>query len=229
MGLTIHWEQKDKDQIISDETARQCIDFVKDIANREGWEIFAEFEEVIDTDRFEAPDWRNTVMKKIPENVPKQLKQFGISVQPHKDCETVLLSFAGGKLRHFNDFGQPERTGWISDSQFCKTHYAGFATHRKVCRLLQAIDKHFIPLEVSDEGSYYGIWNDEKGQKRFGEYVAFVKGVGDQLTNTFGGENVLDQHNNTDGWKHDYIDELARQQQNKNSGKKDNGTNPVGA
>jgi hypothetical protein len=224
MGLTIHWEQKNPKEKIDIKKATECIEFIEFIAEKAGWEVLGKWNEVVRLDRYEMPDHREA---RLPQPSGGIARQMGISVHPHPDCESVVISFdtTNGKLRHYYDFGRPDQIGWIMDSTFCKTHYAGFAVHKQVCRLLEAISKRYIELEVSDEGDYYGIWDDEKGKKVFGEYVAFVKGVGDQIKNNFGGDNVIDSHDSTSGWKEDYIDHLAEEFKNKKYGNKTAKTN----
>lgn len=209
MGLTIHWQQKNKQEKIDLKKAQECVDFVEFVAKHEGWEVLKKWNKVIKIDDFEVPAWREDEGWEKPRG--GIARNIGISVHPHKDCESVVIAFdtTNGKLLHYRDFGGG-RKGWIDYSEFCKTHYAGFKVHKKVCRLLAAIDKMYIPLEVSDEGEYYGKWDDEHGLKVFGEYVEFVNSVGQQLADNFGAQNIHAAKDNTDGWKEDYIDSLIQ-------------------
>lgn len=214
MGLTIHWEAKNKEAFIDPKVARQCVEFVKEIAQREKWQILAEWDETVNPSEYKKNGTWNG--KKFVDTEPSkrtETQTIGISVLPHKDSESICISFDldSGKMMKYDDYGHSK---YSYNSQFCKTHYAGFNTHRKVCRLLQAIDKHFVPLEVSDEGDYYGVWDDKKGKGNFGEYVAFVKGFGDMFTKQLinNGDNVeiYKSEDHTDGWKEEYIDHLAK-------------------
>lgn len=217
MGLTIHWEAKDPKAFIKPEDAIACVEFVKEIAQREGWEILGEWDDVVNPSDYQKQAlWVND--RQVPQSSSRRTstRTIGISVHPHPDCESVAISFdlESGKMVEYVDYGHSKQA---YTSQFCKTHYAGFPTHRKVCRLFEAIDKNFVHLEVHDEGDYYGIWDDKKGKENFGEYVAFVHGVGQQLKQEFGGENVevYSSEDNTDGWKEEYVNHLAKEIKNR--------------
>lgn len=208
MGLTIHWNQRG-DKPLTEQEARLAVEFVKDIAVRSKWEVLSEWDEVVEQSDYTIDnDFKPTKLS------PGKVKQFGISIWPHKDCEDITIGFYETQpgmfmLGYFIEYS-PESKQHKSSS-FCKTHYAGFAVHKKVCRFFEALDKYFVPLEVSDDCRYYGNWDDEQGAKEFGEYIAFVRDLGAKLKGSFGAENVQGSEDTIDGWKDDYVDHLARQ------------------
>jgi len=170
MGITIHWEQKEKKNKIPEKVVRECIGFVEDVAKKEKWEIW-----------FVQKEDKNDLI---------------ISVSPHPESETVVLIF------------KKNRSGeCILENAFCKTQYAGFEIHKKVCKLLHAINQAYIPLRVYDEAKYYGVWDEAKGKENFGEGAAILKGFSDYLDKEFKGKTKFESAcKNTKGWVNDFLD-----------------------
>jgi hypothetical protein len=204
MGLTIHYSALDKKAYIQPETARRCVALVEQVAELENWELCKKWEETVDPSQYEKDrdDTHNKPKRKRSNSSRTEAHTTGISVIPHPDSEAVVLAFDldSGKLAQYVEFGNYKQA---YNEFFCKTHYAGFDTHKKVCYLLQAIDR-LVPLDVDDEGGFYGVWNEEKGRENFGEYVAYVHSFGKVLKDAFGdNENVQisSSEDVTSGWK----------------------------
>jgi len=212
MGLTIHYEAKDKKAFINEKTILDCVSFIRKVAELSKWEILANIDETVNPSLYEKSSSYDEVtqtFKKQPNSTRTNARSVLITIHPHKDCESLTFGFDvnAGKFIIYEEYRNGGK--YSSTTQFCKTHYAGFQVHKKVCKLLDAISKNYFELEVHDEGDYYGIWDEEKGKKNFGEYVAFVHNIGNMLKDTLGTENLYSSEDHTDGWKDDYLDSLV--------------------
>jgi hypothetical protein len=81
-------------------------------------------------------------------------------------CETLFLTFGRtGRLVWYNNSpdasAQPGRYGLIQEHLFCKTQFGSPETHIWVCELLRLVEKYASEWEVTDEGDYWGTWNEE--------------------------------------------------------------------
>lgn len=64
----------------------------------------------------------------------------GIKIQPHENSDPLWLEF--------------DKDNYIQE--YCKTQFVGIDTHLKIISLLKEIQPHFIYLQVTDEGEYWG-------------------------------------------------------------------------
>jgi hypothetical protein len=207
MGLTIHWQQAGS-AAVPQKNITKCLEFAKEVGKSAGWEVLAEWDEYRNADEFQS----DTEGRKPFSGM---VRTRGISLWPHKDSESIMISFVGNRLGRLEAYGGGSKYQY--DRFFCKTHYAGFETHKAVTKFLHAIHNNFVSLKVSDEGDYYGIWDDVAGKKAFGEYVAFVHGFGKTLSEALGvtPDMIISSHDSTDGWKDELVDHYVDKLNNK--------------
>jgi len=121
----------------------------------------------------------------------------GIYIIPHKDCEWFEVSF--------------DSWGHIPDYNFCKTQFAGVKAHILVCDLLKILD-YYIPLEIFDEGEYWGKKDKDLLRSNLGENMAMIQSLGKQLKDEFGDKGqIMSSLDDTKGWVDDFLDYKIKQ------------------
>jgi hypothetical protein len=68
----------------------------------------------------------------------------GVEAQPHPNCEPLRFEFDRG----------------LFIQEYCKTQFAGAATHVKIVELIRRVAHYFEDLHVEDEGEFWET-NDE--------------------------------------------------------------------
>lgn len=86
----------------------------------------------------------------------------GLVVHPHPECEPLSILFG-------DDW-------FIQD--FCKTQFAGVATHVAVVSLLRRIAPHFAELNVVDEGTF---WESDDAASLQGHFDAFDRALAEVI------------------------------------------------
>lgn len=89
----------------------------------------------------------------------------GISFRPHPNSEPVTLQFDSDNYL------------W----EFCKTQYAGIATHLEVLHFLREIEPYFIDFQVVDEGEFWNTGDLNVLEERFAFNEAILGKLGDLL------------------------------------------------
>lgn len=104
-------------------------------------------------------------------NIIDNEQLYGITIAPEK-CEPLFLTFAPNcKLCSVTSAlaGDPNSPYYYT--AFTKTQFAGEDTHIALLTLLKYLsDKYFSEIEVSDEGSYWGIWDKNMLSAQFEKY-----------------------------------------------------------
>ncbi len=202
MGITIHYKSKGKK--ISAKKVDECLNLIESIAKTKKWKILNKINEQFNNIQF-SRDWNKTV------ETAKNIKQMGINILPHPDCESVLICFytTNNKDYSFGTFfkyrDDIKENYTFHDWQFTKTQYAGIDTHVEVVKLLKVVET-FIPLDVSDEGGYWETNDIVKLGKNFGENLDMILSLTKTLTKAFDVKNVISSHEETKGWHNDYLD-----------------------
>mgnify|MGYP001607375097 FL=1 len=162
MGLSIHYQGRIKDNALIDEMTEE----VADVCNSMGWKYH--LMEVVDT---EKPESNTHHIRYSPEDVK------GITFSP-EECEPVILTFLPDgmlvnwvKLIHYDHLTNDLAIEWVHT----KTQFAGPDTHIAVVKLLHYIsEKYFSFFELSDEGLYWGTWDEKILLSQFAKYNSLL-------------------------------------------------------
>ena len=153
MGITIHYKGK----LDNAENIESFVNELSDISTELGWEY-----QIIDDGK-------------------KQLA--GISLNPHKECETLLFIFDNkGNLRSighllFDNFDD-KYTYWVST----KTQYAPLEVHVAIINLLKYIKSKYISdLEVVDEADYWDTMDKNVLKEKMDFLASKIDLIGDVL------------------------------------------------
>ena len=88
----------------------------------------------------------------------------GVAIAP-PGCETLHLTFGRGRLIEYGaaPFGEgtPGRYGLITERLFTKTQFSSPEVHIQVCHLLRIVEPFMGEWQVTDEGGYWGTWNQQ--------------------------------------------------------------------
>jgi len=108
----------------------------------------------------------------------------GIIIHPHRESESVFLTFnQHSELR----FYMPERTPgryWEQTLFFTKTQFAPLDIHISICELLHLIqDKYFQNLRVVDEGEYFETRDPARLAQNIGTLNAVMDRIESALNN----------------------------------------------
>ena len=115
MGITIHYAGRATSEDSIADAYRDCLFLARGF----GWEA--------------------------PEVPPELLRERGLVLLPHPDCEPVHIRFS--RTRRF--------------SEFCKTQFAGPVVHRQVRDLIQTLSLHLSRSIVYDEAEEF---EDDDGE-----------------------------------------------------------------
>ena len=86
----------------------------------------------------------------------------GIQFQPHENSDPLLLEF--------------DKDLYIQE--YCKTQFAGVATHIEVVQFLREIEPHFDNLVIVDEGEFWDTDDIKVLEQKFDDFFnAFDKAV----------------------------------------------------
>jgi hypothetical protein len=113
---------------------------------------------------------------------------FEIDVEPVDDhvrglviappgCETLHLTFGRtGRLIEYcaAPFGDPTpgRYGLIHEHLFTKTQFSSPEIHMQACELLRIVEPFMAEWVVTDEGDYWGLWDEQILRDTWARYAA---------------------------------------------------------
>lgn len=90
----------------------------------------------------------------------------GIAFQPHPKSEFVTLQFDSDNYL----------------CEFCKTQYAGIATHLEVLDFLREIEPYFKDFQVNDEGDFWNTGDIGVLEEKFAFSTAILGKLGNLLS-----------------------------------------------
>lgn len=110
-------------------------------------------------------------------------KRKGIALNVHQDCESLEFSFdlKTLELANYETYDHSPGVVFGYNGFFCKTQYAGFATHVTVCRIIKLTERWVDYSSVYDEAGFYHTENMENAGKAFGESAAMIENMGKVL------------------------------------------------
>lgn len=102
----------------------------------------------------------------------------GVIVAP-PGCETLHLTFGrAGRLISYGVIpfgeGMPGRYGLIQEHLFTKTQFSSPEVHMQVCELLRSVVPYMAEWEVTDEGDYWGVWDEQTLRATWARYEAML-------------------------------------------------------
>jgi hypothetical protein len=123
---------------------------------------------------------------------------FEIDVEPVDDhvrgvviappgCETLYLTFGRtGRLIEYSaaPFSDPTpgRYGLINERLFSKTQFSSPEIHMQVCELLRIVEPFMAEWAVTDEGDYWGLWDEQVLRDTWAHYTAALTAISDPAT-----------------------------------------------
>ena len=107
----------------------------------------------------------------------------GVVVWP-PGCETLRLTF--GRAGRLIDYGvvpfqeqQPGHYGLVNEHLWTKTQFGSPETHIQVCELLRLVEPFMAEWEVTDEGGYWGTWDEGALRATWARYDAIFAALSD--------------------------------------------------
>jgi len=104
----------------------------------------------------------------------------GIQIQPHENSDPLLLEF--------------DKNLYLQE--YCKTQFAGIATHISIIEFLKEIESHFNCLEVIDEGEFWETSNIELLEEHFDNCFNAIENAKEENPNLDGpyriGDRIID-------------------------------------
>jgi hypothetical protein len=89
---------------------------------------------------------------------------FGVELRPHTDAEPLKFEF--------------DDEMFLQD--FCKTQFAGAATHIAVIELLDQIEPYFVELRVEDEGEYWSYRDETRLHQHLNTVARMLREIKDR-------------------------------------------------
>jgi len=115
---------------------------------------------------FELDVARKELIRVKDDEIRKYESQVkGISFCIHPDAEPIMLQFDSDDYL----------------CEFCKTQYAGVATHLEVLGFLREIEPYFRDFQVVDEGGYWDTTNLELLEEKFALLGAAIRKMRNSL------------------------------------------------
>ena len=110
----------------------------------------------------------------------------GVIIAP-PGCETLHLTFGRtGRLIEYGvapeEEGKPGRYGLINEHLFTKTQFSAPEVHIQVCELLRIVEPFMAEWEVTDEGDYWGTWDEGALRATWARYTAILDALSDPAT-----------------------------------------------
>jgi hypothetical protein len=107
----------------------------------------------------------------------------GVVIAP-PGCETLRLTFGRtGRLIEYGvapfSQGTPGRYGLIQEHLFTKTQFSSPEVHMQVCELLRIAAAYMAEWEVTDEGNYWGAWDEQALRATWARYDAILAALSD--------------------------------------------------
>lgn len=110
----------------------------------------------------------------------------GVVISP-PGCETLRFTFGRtGQLIEYGviPFGEQAsgRYGLIQEHLFTKTQFSSPEVHMQVCELLRIVEPYMAEWEVTDEGDYWGMWDEPTLRETWARYDAALAALSDPAT-----------------------------------------------
>ena len=107
----------------------------------------------------------------------------GVAIAP-PGCETLYLTFGRtGRLIEYcaAPFGEgtPGRYGLIHEHLFTKTQFSSPEGHMQVCELLRIVEPFMAEWAVSDDGGYWGLWDEAALRDVWTRHTAILDALSD--------------------------------------------------
>ncbi len=96
-------------------------------------------------------------------------KRKGIQISLHPKCENLnfIFDLKTLALADYNTYAHHPGIIYGSERFSCKTQFAGFAVHEKVCKLIKIASRYIDFSEIDDESGYYTTGDAQSSKKEF--------------------------------------------------------------
>lgn len=184
MGITIFYRGALRDTRDLPQLTAQLLAACREL----GWPCRAVDERILGTgERYE------TIELETDDGIPTST--FEIYLEPVDDhlrgviiappgCETLHLTFGrAGRLVWYGALpvggDAPGRYGLIQEHLFTKTQFGSPEAHMHVCELLRLVEPYMAEWEVTDEGDYWGAWDEAVLRATWARYGAILAALSD--------------------------------------------------
>jgi hypothetical protein len=172
MGLTVHYSGG---RAASRDKIDECIAFLANVAQK----LPCQYQIVDEKLTGILDDWSNPKSKQ--NGKPVSIEYKGISLFLDQGSEPLCFGFDYNTLEFCSYFTYRADGRLGKGGFFCKTQYAQnfLQTHHLTCKLLQRIQEKYVSdLKVSDDGEYFGNWDQDKLKVTFEEWSGIISAFG---------------------------------------------------